>query len=59
MELKQYHVWNENGIYFAKVNPTETKLSNFYSFEQLTSLQTKGTEERWRKFFSMSLVGTN
>ena len=43
--------WIENDTVYVKVNPLKTNLSEFYSFEQLTKLQTKGTEECWRTFF--------
>ena len=43
--------WIENDTVYVKVDPSKTKLSDFYSFEQLTKLQTKGTEECWRTFF--------
>lgn len=49
-------MWVENDICYAKVNPTTTTLADFYSFEQLTKTQTKGTEECWRTFYLLNEV---
>jgi hypothetical protein len=45
--------WQEGDILYAEVRPDSMKLSDFYSFEQLTIQQQKGTEECWRTFFLM------
>lgn len=47
-------IWQENDIIFAKVNTEKTNLADFYSFEQLTKVQEKGSEECWRTFFYMN-----
>lgn len=46
--------WIENDILYVMINPKETTLSDFYSFEQLTSVQSKGTEECWRTFYILN-----
>lgn len=46
--------WKEKDMVFIKVDSTKTKLSDFYSFEQLTSSQTRGTEECWRTFYVLN-----
>lgn len=43
----------EGKIVFAEIDTEKTKLQDFYSFEQLTKIQEKGTEECWRTFFIM------
>jgi hypothetical protein len=43
--------WHEEEIVFAEIDATKTNLSDFYSYEQLTVEQKKGTEECWRTFF--------
>jgi hypothetical protein len=45
--------WVEKTIYFAEVDETQTEMKDFYSFEQLTKQQKKGTEECWRTFYMM------
>lgn len=45
--------WTSNRILFAEVDPTKTNLQDFYSFEQLTKQQKKGTEECWKIFYMM------
>lgn len=47
-------IWQDGNTVYAKVNVEKTKLSDFYSFEQLTKTQSKGTEECWRTFFYMN-----
>jgi hypothetical protein len=47
-------VWTDKDVMYAMVNPKETKLSDFYSFEQLTKSQSKGTEECWRTFYILN-----
>ena len=46
--------WVEKDTLYVKVDPVQTKLADFYSFEQLTKQQTKGTEECWRTFFLLN-----
>jgi hypothetical protein len=43
--------WQEEDIVFVEIDTTKTNLSDFYSYEQLTVEQKKGTEECWRTFF--------
>ena len=43
--------WREKDNYFAEIDSEKTALRDFYSFEQLTKEQKKGTEECWRTFF--------
>jgi hypothetical protein len=45
--------WQKDNILYVQVNPESMKLVDFYSFEQLTVQQQKGTEECWRTFFTM------
>ena len=45
--------WVENEYYFAEIDDSKTILKDFYSFEQLTLQQKKGTEECWRTFYMM------
>lgn len=57
LELNGIHydeMWQEKDTVFVKVNTEKTNMSEFYSFEQLTKVQTKGTEECWRTFFVMN-----
>lgn len=42
--------WLENNIYYVQICPKKTNLKDFYSFEQVTKVQGKGTEECWRTF---------
>lgn len=51
--------WQENEFMFVEVDVDRTKLKDFYSFEQLTSTQTKGIEECWKTFFIMNTKDTN
>jgi hypothetical protein len=46
--------WTHKDVMYAMVNQTKTKLSDFYSFEQLTKSQSKGTEECWRTFYILN-----
>jgi hypothetical protein len=45
--------WTEKEYYFAEIDDSKTCLKDFYSFEQLTVQQKKGTEECWRTFYMM------
>lgn len=45
--------WQGKDILFVEVDVEKTNLREFYSFEQLTLEQKKGTEECWRTFFVM------
>ncbi len=47
-------IWRDKNVIYAMVNEKETKLSDFYSFEQLTKSQSKGTEECWRTFYMLN-----
>lgn len=51
--------WQMNDIYFVEIDTENTNLKDFYSFEQLTLEQKKGTEECWRTFFVMKSVELN
>lgn len=46
-------IWKEKDTYFAEVDTAATSLADFYSFEQLTKTQQKGTQECWKTFFIM------
>jgi hypothetical protein len=48
--------WKENEILFVEVDTDKTKLKDFYSYEELTKEQRKGTEECWRTFFFMKTI---
>lgn len=48
--------WKDKNIVFAEIDTAGTQLKDFYSFEQLTQQQQKGTEECWRTFFLMTSV---
>jgi hypothetical protein len=50
--------WKESGYFFAEIDSEKTRLQDFYSFEQVTREQQKGTEECWRTFFLL-LPGLN
>ena len=57
LSLNGIHVissWIEKDIMYVMVNQKETNLSEFYSFEQLTKSQSKGTEECWRTFYMLN-----
>jgi hypothetical protein len=45
--------WTNQGTYFAEIDDTNTRMKDFYSFEQLTQVQKRGTEECWRTFYMM------
>ena len=45
--------WQHANTLFVEVDIQKTRLSDFYSFEQVTNKQQKGTEECWRTFFFM------
>ncbi len=45
--------WQKDNILYVQVIPDSMRLSDFYSFEQLTLQQQRGTEECWRTFFLM------
>jgi hypothetical protein len=48
--------WLVDDILFVEVDIANTNLKEFYSFEQLTLEQKKGTEECWRTFFLMKSI---
>ena len=48
--------WQVNDIYFVEIDTEKTNLKEFYSFEQITFEQKKGTEECWRTFFLMKSI---
>ncbi len=45
--------WKKGEILYVQIDADATRLSDFYSFEQLTVQQQRGTEECWRTFFVM------
>lgn len=45
--------WQVENTMYVEVDVQKMKLSEFYSFEQVTLQQQKGTEECWRTFFVM------
>jgi hypothetical protein len=45
--------WKVGDIVYVEVDAEKTALRDFYSFEQLSVQQQKGTEECWRTFFTM------
>jgi hypothetical protein len=47
------NTWQKDTILYIQVVPESMRLADFYSFEQLTVQQQKGTEECWRTFFVM------
>jgi len=48
------HQWQVADTLYVEVAEDRMNLSDFYSFEQLTLQQQKGTEECWRTFFLMN-----
>lgn len=46
-------MWTVGEKQFVEIDPEKTNLREFYSFEQVTKEQSKGTEECWRTFFYM------
>jgi hypothetical protein len=46
-------IWTENDCCFVEIDAEKTRIKDFYSYEQLTLQQTKGTEECWKTFFVM------
>lgn len=51
--------WQGKDTLFVEVDVSKMNLKEFYSYEQLTLEQKKGTEECWRTFFVMKAVDTN
>lgn len=47
-------IWQEENTFFIEMDTEKTKLNDFYSFEQVTITQNKGTEECWKTFFLMT-----
>ncbi len=45
--------WKQADTVYAEIDTARTNLRDFYSYEQLTLEQKKGTEECWRTFFIM------
>jgi hypothetical protein len=45
--------WIDGSLVFAEIDAEKTNLADFYSFEQLTKTQQKGTQECWRTFYLM------
>lgn len=43
--------WKQENMMFVEIDTEKTRLRDFYSFEELTKQQQKGTEECWRTFF--------
>lgn len=48
--------WQVKDTLFVEVDETKMNLKEFYSYEQLTLEQKKGTEECWRTFFVMKSI---
>ena len=42
--------WREGKILYIEIDIQSMKLKEFYSFEEVTRIQQKGTEECWRTF---------
>jgi hypothetical protein len=51
--------WQVGDTAFVEIDITKTILRDFYSFEQLTLEQKRGTEECWRTFFIMKPVSAD
>jgi hypothetical protein len=51
-------IWTQDSIVYAEIDETETSMKDFYSFEQLTKVQKRGTEECWKTFFMMESPST-
>lgn len=45
--------WTHDSIVYAEIDEIQTCMKDFYSFEQLTTVQKRGTEECWRTFYMM------
>jgi hypothetical protein len=45
--------WQVDDTVYVEIDSQKTTLRDFYSFEQLTLQQKRGTEECWRTFFMM------
>jgi len=43
--------WREGKILYVEIDIQSMELKEFYSFEEVTRIQQKGTEECWRTFF--------
>lgn len=43
--------WKEGNVMFVEIDTEKTRLCDFYSYDDLTKQQQKGTEECWRTFF--------
>ncbi len=48
--------WQVGDTVYVEIDTTKTTLRDFYSFEQLTVEQKRGTEECWRTFFVMKSI---
>jgi len=51
-------LWTRDSITYAEIDESQTSMKDFYSFEQLTKVQKRGTEECWRTFFMMESPST-
>lgn len=45
--------WVYDSIVYAEIDEEKMSMKDFYSFEQLTTIQKRGTEECWRTFYIM------
>ena len=52
-------IWKKGDTVFVEVDVQRTNLKEFYSFEQLTTEQKRGTEECWRTFFLMKSLSSD
>lgn len=50
--------WKVGDTAYVEIDREKTNLRDFYSFEQLTLEQKRGTEECWRTFFLMKPTST-
>ena len=51
--------WKDEDYLFVEIDTVKTRCQDFYSFEQITLQQTKGTEDCWRTFFLMKTQEDN
>ena len=48
--------WQVGDTVYVEIDIQKTNIRDFYSFEQLTLQQKRGTEECWRTFFVMKSI---
>ena len=51
--------WKEGDALYVEIDSTKTNCKDFYSFEQVTTVQSKGMEECWKTFFCMKTQEVN